>query len=262
MDPLAARIAARYAGEVVPFNQGKRVPTVLIRGVRYVLSTDGGPLGDSGSDDPGWLGAPGGPGGARHIDIKHPNKWRFLWVLDVERRHLTMWRVTDGSEKYDGSMRGETVRLAKLAQRGELNRVTTSEYHTILGEMTKQEDSVIEAMKASLEADKNEFDKAVAGLTKEFFQKFVQAKIEKAKADILAGATPIGFHPFGPPGEDKTRQKVSFAIGLIFQKVMSLQKLEEYIVAKGFDPTADPQALSFARTDLLEETYDKYLPPR
>ena len=256
MNPLALRIVARYlrAGPVLEFKPKPKhhVPIIHIGGKSYFLSSEGGSLGEEMSPPDG--------SGAKLIEVAEPSTpWRFLWVYDTERQHLSMWHI-DGREKVDGPARSEMHRIVRLEKRGELNRVTTNEYHTIQREMAKREDAQLASLKQQVEEMKTDFDKVVGSLAQEFFAKFVQQKVEKAIADVKAGSTPIGFKAHSP--ENKVRQMAIYVIGVIFGRDMTLDKVSAFVKSKGYDPETDPQAIDWAIKDVLEVVYDTYPPPR
>jgi len=264
---LAKRVAEKFAGPVVPFKPKTGVPTIAISGKKYVLSTDGGPLGDrEDDDDMGWFGRGDGEGGgARVIKTPQGNKWKYLWAYDTEKQYLAMWRVTDGSEKLYNSARSEQARIIKLDKKGQLNRVTNAELRKIEAEMRKREQDAIEAMERSVEEAKEESTKEMDRLVQVFFERFVESKLNRALDQVEKGVVPMGFKPFGPGETDpeaRSRQMASYVLGQVFSAEMSLAKVEKFLQSQGVDTDAEGQWVQWAIDDVRDKASDVFLPPR
>lgn len=265
---LARNVLVRYAGAVVPFKPKTGVPYETIAGRRYVLSTDGGPLGDR--DDPndmGWMGRSDGEGGgARIIDVPQTgSKFKYLWAYDTDKQYVAMWRVTDGNEKFGGRASSEQARIVRLDKKGQLNRVTHEEFRKIEMEMRKREDDTMRALQKSIEDNKDEATKLVDQYVREFFDKYVESKLNRALDAVERGATPMGFKPFGPGESDpewRKRQMASHVLGQIFQREMTLDKVEEYLRGRGIDVEAAGQWVNWAIDDVRDAAAEKFLPPR
>lgn len=261
MDPLAPRVAARFAGEVVKLVPKPHGPKVEIGGHHYVLSTDSGPLA---GDLAERFEAP--EGGARVIGPpEHANKWKFLWAYDTDNQVLAMWRVSDGDEKVWESAKHAGSTIVKLDKKGQLNRVGGSEFHQIEAWMHKRTEETIEALKESVEANKDATEKELDRLVREYFEKHVAHHMERALADVAKGATPIGFKPHDPKAQHVSlvRQASVYVIGQILKRMMSEAKVEEYLRQHKFDTAAvHNQALEWAIGDVRDEAFEKYLPPR
>jgi hypothetical protein len=262
MDPLIERVVRRFlAAVVVPFKPKPTGPHETIGGRKYVLSTDGGPLGDQ--EDPAWAGD------ARIMNLGRPeNKWRFLWVYDVDRKYVAMWRVTDGNDKEGGSDRHYSLKIVQLEKKGQLNRVTHQEFEAIEKEMHHREHQQIEALKKSIADSETDYQKTINRLAQEFFEKEVAPKIERAVEGVKAGAIPLGFEPFGQGVHDeqaKLRQQLSYTVGQLLRRELHHEKVEAYIRHHGVDPNdpnEDNQAVQWAIQDIQEEAYERFLPPR
>lgn len=269
MDPLAVRVAHRFLANVVPFRGPKKksgVPTIEIGGHHYVLSTDGGPLGDaSDPDDHGIMGY-GDSGGARIIrGPANGNPWRYLWAYDTDRQHLGMWRASDGNEKFFGSARSETSRIVRLDKKGELNRVSSSQMEAITGEMRRRENDLLKSLKDAVEKNKSDFDREVGKLAEEFFEHHGKSRLIRAIEDVNKGVTPLGFKPHGPGEHDEAardRQLVAFVIGNVFRRELSKDRFEKFVTQKGLDPMTDLQAVHWALDEVYEKVLEQYLPPR
>lgn len=268
-DPFANdNMVAKVAGPVVPFKPKPGVPTELIAGRKYVLSTDGGPLGDREDDkDHGWGGyGDGESGGARMIITPQTGpKFRYLWAYDVERQYLGMWRVTDGNEKFAGSARSETARIVKLEKKGQLNRVTHEEFRKVEREMRDRENDALNSLKKYIEDNKSDNAKKLDELVREFYEKHVEDKLQRALDAAERGAVPIGFKPFGPGETDpewRKRQVASHVLGQVWRKEMALDKVEDYLRANGVDVEAAGQDVDWAIQDLFETAAEKLLPER
>ena len=268
MDPLASRVAARVmTSNVVPFRRppkGPHVPTVEISGHHYVLSTDGGPLGDAADpQDHGWLGQ---GDHARLIKTPSPtNKWRYLWAYDTEKQNLGMWRASDGNEKVYGSAHTEQGRIVRLEKRGELNRVTSAQMKAIEAEMRKREQAVLQSLKESIAVNLTDFDRKVGPLAQEFFDRYGKAPLERALSDIRKGVIPIGFKPFGPGEDDEKarfRQMAAYVMGVVFRREMGKDKFESFVRSKGLDPDQDLQAVHWALDEVYDRVLDAHLPTR
>lgn len=266
MDPLVERVLARWAAVVVPFRPG--VPTETIGGRRYVLSTDGGPLGDSEDPGSGLLG-PEQPGGARHIHTPaHSTKWRFLWVYDTERHYVAMWRVSDGNEKEGGSDGHYGPKIVQLEKKGQLNRCTHQEFEAVEHEMRQREHALLQSLKAAIDLQKTDYQRQIDRLAREFFEKTVAPKLQRAVEGVKAGAIPLGFSPAGPALHDpqaKLRQALSFTVGQILRRDLSEDKVDAYVRHHGInpdDPAVDGQAIYWAVGDIQEEAYERFLPAR
>lgn len=261
MDSLGPRIVRRFlAGDVVPFKPKPGAPVEVIRGRKYVLSTDGGPLGDQ--DEPGWLG---GGGGARVIETpRSGSKWRFLWAYDTEKKYVAMWRVTDGNEKEGGSDKHYAAKIVQLEKKGQLNRVTHSEFVTIEREMRRREDAVMDALEIAIEQTKTDFQRTVDKLAQDYFEKNVAPKIDQAVKGVQEGAIPLGFEPFGPGVKDEAirlRQAITYTISQILKRDLSEAKVEQYVKQRGVDLSqGDSQAVYWAVGDLRDMAYERFAP--
>lgn len=250
----------KTAGDVVPFKPRPGVPVLLIGGRKYVLSTDGGPLGDREEDEAlqdiygDRIILP--PAGA--------NKWRYLWAYDTDRQLVTMWRVSDGDEKLQDSARSQQSRLITLDKRGQLNRVTNEEFRKIEKEMGRRSDDTLEAMKATLEAAKSEADRELDRLVRAYFEEKVLPKLLRGLREVREGVTPLGFRPHTPTTREDAllRMKSSYVMSEVFRREMSLDDVEAWVRAKGFNlDLVDPQDLGWAIDDVRDDAV-KYLPER
>ena len=252
-------ILARYAA-VLPFKPRPGVPVEVIGGRKYVLSTDGGPLGDSEEPGTGWLG----DSGARLIQTPHSQKWRFLWVYDTEKKYVTMWRVTDGNEKEAGSDTHYGSKIVVLEKKGQINRVTHAEFQIVEREMRRREDEVLRSLQETVEANKTDYQRRVDQLAHELYTKHAVPAIQRAIEDIRAGVTPIGFKPFGPNVPERIeRQMITHVVGQIVRRLVSETALTAYLRQHGIDPDApgmDIQAVQWAAGDILDTAYTQFTP--
>jgi len=261
MDPLAPRVAQRFAGEVVKLVPKPHGPQIEINGKHYVLSTDSGPLmGDlAEKQEPS-------EGGARIISPpEHANKWRYLWAYNTDEQVLAMWRVSDGDEKVWENAKHAGSQIIRLDKKGQLNRVKAQEFHAIVAWMRKKTQEVLEALKESVEANKDDAEKALDVLVREYFDKHVKHHIEKGLADVARGAHPFGFKPYDPKAEHVSidRQASVYVISQILKKEMAEPKVEAWLRQHKFDMNAvHNQALEWAIGDVRDAAFEKYLPPR
>ena len=257
-----ARVVERYAAAVLPFKARPGVPTFKVRGDKYVLSTDGGPLGDreDDADQPSYGGRLIGPD-------PNANKWRYLWAYDTEKQIVAMWRISDGSEKVEMPARSAGAYIVRLEKRGQLNRVTTAEFRAIRSEMEHQEDEAIKSMQETLDAAKGAAEKQLDGLVRAYFEKEALPVLQRGLSDVRDGATPIGFKPMGPAAQGDEawllRQKSSHVLGQVFRREMDVDKVIGWLVRQGFDPfRVHDQAIDWAIGDVQDMAAEKYLPPR
>jgi hypothetical protein len=261
MDPLAPRVAARFAGEVVHLVPKPQGPKVEIGARHYVLSTDSGPLA---GDLEERIAPP--EGGARIISPPpHANKWRYLWAYDTEAQVLAMWRVSDGDEKVYENAKSAGGQIARLDRKKQLNRVPTSEFRAIEAWMKKRTHETIEELKRVVEDNKDDAEKTLDTLVKEYFAKHVEPLIVHALANIQRGATPIGFKPYDSKAEHVSveRQASVFVISNIVKRQMTDAKVETWLRQHKFDLNAiHNQAIEWAIADVRDVAFEKYLPPR
>jgi hypothetical protein len=257
----AESVVLRYAGAVVPFKARPGVPTETIGGRKYVLSTDGGPLGDL--DEPEYES----PFGGKVIRGPVGNKWKYLWVYDTERQVLAMWRVTDGNEKVYEPAKSGVYHVLKLDKKGQLNRVTTADFRRVEAEMRRREDDTLDALKETIEAAKGEADRELDRLVNEYFKTEVRPFIERAISAVESGVIPIGFKPFGPAadGDEKAkhRQMVTHVMGQVLKDRFNDRKVKVHLLRKGFNfSSVDIQAVEWAIHDVQDKAFDEMLPPR
>jgi hypothetical protein len=264
--PLSDRVVRRFlAGVVVPFKPKPGVPVLAIGGRKYALSTDGGPLGDREDDeDVGWFGDTG----ARIIrPPPGTNKWRYLWAYDTNRQMLTMWRVSDGSEKLHDSAHSQQGRIVALEKKGQLNRVTSAEYTAIEKEMRRREDDTMQAMKESLAAAKTDAQKRLDVLVAQYYDEQILPRLTRALDAVHAGVVPLGFKPFGDAADGDPasllRQRCTYVMGQVFQREMTVERVEEWLTEQDFPfSLVDPQDIDWAIDDVQDAAYTDLLPPR
>ncbi len=248
MDPLAHRVAARYAAQVVPFKPKPHGPKIEIGGKHYVLSTDSGP-----------------PMGDLAENLTHANKWRYLWAYNTDAQVVAMWRVSDGDEKVYDNAKHASPQIIKLDKKGQLNRVSEAEFRSIESFMRKRGQETIEALKKVVEENKTESEKNLDELVRQYFDQHVMHHIERAISDVKRGVIPFGFKPYDPKAEHASiqRQAASFVIGQIFKREMSPPKVEAYLRQHNFDlESVHLQSIEWAIGDVQDAAFETYLPPR
>ena len=251
------------AGEVVPFKAKPGVPTLAIGGRKYVLSTDGGPLGDRVDDDL----MEDSPLGARLIrPSAEANKWRYLWAYDTDRQTLTMWRVSDGNEKTSASASSKQAQIVALDKKGQLNRVTNEEFRRIEKEMRRREDDTMDALKASIESMKSDAVKELDALVREFFEKKVYPILMRRLDEVRRGITPIGFRPDPLDADDdenwRLRRQSSHVLVDTFRRLMSEEQVEAWLTQKRFPlDLIHNQDIQWTIDDVRDDAV-KYLPER
>lgn len=246
------------AGPVVPFKPKPGVPTVAINGKKYVLSTDGGMLGDR-EDDEKLQEEYGG----QLIVQPGANKWRYLWAYDTEKQVVAMWRVSDGNEKLWDSARSQTATLLKLDKKGQINRMGTSEFNRLNAYMQDTEAEHNAALLRIIEENKDDreraIDKALAAKLKK-----LQPKLDAELDAVRKGAIPIGFQPFRP--ENVERQAMTFVITNFVRRNFDYSDTVAELAGK--IPSLDPelaghyQDVMWAIDDMRDKLFDALLPPR
>lgn len=245
------------AGNVVPLKTGPRAPVFTIGGHKYVLSTDGGPLGDRADDDL----MEDLSSGAKFIPAPQgTNKWRYLWVYDTQKNIVAMWRVADGNEKAWGTARDFARKLPVLEKKGQLNRVSGSEFRAIEAEMTRRADAALEAMRDSLESMKDEQTRQLDKLLLRYFEKVGLPILMRKFKEVQQGVVPFGF--VARPGSQipVVHQALNFVVSQLFRQEMSQDRIEGWLKQQGFDLSRlDSQTLEWAIQDVLDVAYE-YLP--
>ncbi len=232
-------------------------PTVTIGGRAYVLSSDGGPLGDREDDDaladtPGLIIQRGG------------DKHRYLWVFDLEGDRVAMWRASDGNEKASGSAAHYASTIRKLDQRGQLNRVTEDEFDAVERHMRDLEQQRFEELERLVEENKDEVQRAIDKAAVKFFDEKVRSKVEHAVAAVDDGVIPIGYKPIPGRSEvEEHRSKVNWAMEAILRREFTLDKFEAYCRHHGIDlDKVDIQATDWAMKDVYLKVAQEFLPKR
>jgi len=255
---LAARVAARYLSAtavVLPFKPKQGVPTLAINGKKYVLSTDGGPLGDREDDE--LIDNP------RIIRTPQSTKWKYLWAYDTEKQYLAMWRVSDGNEKLYNQARSEQARIIKLDKKSQLNRVTHEEMRRIENEMRDRQQDAASWMADYVEENKDESTKRMDRLVQTFFTRFVEPKLNYEIDHIERGAIPIGFKLYGPDQKNpatRKRQMVTHVITQTFLREMTLDKVTDFLRKNGVDVETEGQWINWAIDDVREKAMEVLLP--
>lgn len=240
-----------YAGDVVPFRSG--VPTLAIGGKKFVLSTDGGMLGDR-EDDSMLEEEYGGrvigpPPGA--------NKWRYLWAYDIEKQMVAMWRVSDGDEKAGGPARSFTHEILKLDKKGQINRVDSATFRKIESHMRSLEDDTLKALKKSYEDLKSEEAKAVDRELAAMWLKLEPRLVKELEA-VERGAIPLGFKPQSNRFS-VLNQALNYTITQFFDRNFDRTKMIDHLEKKF--PLVHFQTFEWAYDDLRDAIYEIMLSP-
>jgi hypothetical protein len=262
MSIISRKVVARYlsAGDVVPFGGGrvKNPHFIKIHGDKYYLSNDGGPLGTP--EDHAELA-----GNPRVIMGPGSDKFKYLWVLDTDRKTVVMWRAHDGNEKVWERASSMAHKIVQLDKKGQLNRVTHEEFLVIERAMLSSAHDNEAALKQYIADNESDVQKQVNELTQQYFDTHVLPEIETGLEAVRNGATPFGWKPFGGPEADPERQKMTSVMSSIMGKLFTVPKVELFLKKHGIDldaPGADIQAAEWAVNDVLYAAYDRYLPSR
>jgi hypothetical protein len=240
----------RTAGDVIPFRS--RIPanpnTLLIRGRKYVLSTHSGNLAGDLLETPEEESS---EGGARVFRGPVADPWKYLWVHDTEKRIVAMWRVTDGNSKEWGDHGHFTHLMVELSKKNQLNRVTHAEFLDVEREMNAREEENIRSLEQWVEDNKTDTQRQVDELVQEYFDTRVRPAMDRALADIEAGATPFGFRANPDSPFTIERQAKSYATGNLYQKLFTLDQINAYVESRGVNlESIDIQATEWAQGDV------------
>jgi hypothetical protein len=254
----------RLAADVLQFRPKPRGPTINIRGRVYVKSTYGGPLGDALDHDDARV-----PGGARLIKMKPHDPWKFLWVFDTDRKMVAMWRISDGSEKVFGPASSLTHEIVMLESRGQLNRVTHSEFGQVSGFMLSQENEAIASMQRYIAEHATEEEKKLPPLVLEYFRKTVVPEFTQRMHRWESGAHPLGFKLLPNSALGPKRQLASWTMYEVMKSLWTLDKVEAFLKARGINLSVlGNQDVDFVMKDVWYEAGDDVMsvyhddPPR
>jgi hypothetical protein len=252
---IIRKVVSRFiqAGPVVHLPQKPRVPTVAVAGKKYNLSDYIGPTGSDIEES-----AKQGP--ARLIENPHANKWRYLWVYDLDKSVVVMWRVSDGDEKFWGSANSSADVIARLEKKGQLNRISNQEFHKIEADMKRRYRETMEALEKSVAESKDELTRQVDKLVEEFFESQVAPKLERAISSVERGATPLGFEPNDRIPFSREHQMLSFVFYQTMKREMTQGAVEKYLRSKGIDVEEAGQWVDWAIQDVNEKAYRAYIP--
>lgn len=261
MDPR--RIVERFLkADVVPFGGKPKNPHMIkIHGVNYFLSNDGGPLGSD--DDDEDQDRPGNLGGARIISGKRG--FKYLWVMNTERKWVTMWRVTDGNNKLEESASSLQSKIVRLDRKNQFNRVDHKTYLIIKAVMNRIADDEMAAMKRTIENNKSDMEREIGRMVRDYFNDMVRHQIETAISRLGENVTPLGFKPHDSNPANRMRQMIVYVIGQILRRDFTEDKVNTYLRTEGVDldsPEVGIQDVEWAINEVTEETYEQYLPAR
>jgi hypothetical protein len=257
VDDLGKEVAQRWAAKIIPFEGKPKGPTLAIGGIKYALSTySGGLIGDlenHGTQDPKGEGA-------KLILGPMSNKWKYLWVLNVDRKVLCMWRASDGNEKHYGSSYDDGVLIAKLDQKKQLNRVSDEQFLRIEVYMEEQARDNLVALRKYVENNESDYQKQVNSLSWEYYRKRIEPTLSRKIEEAHKGVLPFGFRHNPSNPRDKVDQAIIHLIGELTSKELTPEKVDTYLRSKGLDvDNNDGQASYWAVNDIRDALYDKYI---
>jgi hypothetical protein len=251
------KVARRFkeSAGVVQMPKRPRVPTILIRGKKYVLSNYWTALGVSSNEE--------GPG-ARVIDTGGNDRFSFLWVYDTDRKMIAMWRHSEGNEKLYNRASQHTHDIVVLEKKGQLNRVTHEEMVIIEREMASREAETLRALKQTIEENATDWDRKVADILERHFQKEIYPAIDRRLAELEKGIVPFGFKYNDHIPKSREDQMKVFVVTNALSKFTEPAAYDLVSKTVGFDAYEPPdggdgQAVQWAWHSLHEKTYDKYL---
>jgi len=246
----------------------ERPPRVEIGDRSYALSDDDGGLiaGAIGAIVEG-LAAEAPPEeipriGKRHegiIEGTRTNRWRWFWAYEPDGGDVIMWRWSDGDEKvWDKADRRRPL-LQKLAEKGQLNTVTTAELEAITQFMRQKTKETIESMEAYLESQKTEPEREVDRLVQRYFDERVAPEVKRRIAEVERGVIPFGFRPFEASAFSEKRQAKSYTWGEVIKERFGLADVEAYVGQYVPLDQLDVQAVYWALNDVVGREASRYL---
>jgi hypothetical protein len=255
---ISRKVVFRFltAGDVIPFGGKVSNPHwIKIHNVKYYLSNDGGPLGTP--EDHAEMA--GNPNVIMGPDV---GKFKYLWVLDTDRKIVVMWRAHDGNEKVWSHANAMSHKIVMLDKKGQINRVTHDVFKLIERAMREAADENERSLRQYITENESDFQKQVNEKTQEYFDEFVAPDIERALDALSKGAIPFGWKPHAPV--DLDRQKKSHVVSAVMAKKFTVPIVEAYLKKQGLDVgnSSDSQAAEWAVNDVVYAAYDRYLPER
>ncbi len=257
---IARTVADRYAAQMLQFKQ-KPKHFITILGERYALSDDQDFVGDIADDMTGDESPE--DEGARLIDLGGPeDPWRFVWLLNTDKQQVSVYRVTDGDLRAEGPARTFTRALARLDAKGQINRVDGNTERRLAQHFEKIADEHAARLEAWIEAGKDEFQRNVDRLVREFFDRKIAPKIKDVLEDLDEGVHPFGFE-FNDKivhWKDEAAQKRMFVVSREMEK-FNLPAIDAYLRSKGLNleaPGMDSQAAYWAMHDVIQDAYRQF----
>lgn len=255
------RLADRFrqAGPVVPLNVKPHGPVETIHGRRYQLS-DWWSMSDGIAD----LASPEGEaGGAKLIDVGG-NRFRYLWVFDTDRRALTMWRHSDGDEKYSARESSSMQEIHTLEKKKQLNRVTHEEFQQVEREMQRRADDHYKALKQWAKENESDLEKEAAVILRTWFDRNIRPSLERKFSELDKGVIPFGFK-LNPALLQHRSEKRQARQWLLTKALEGFDQAAAYgVVSKAvgydaYDPPngGDAQAVQWAWSDFIEHVYEE-----
>jgi len=196
--------------------------------------------------------------------VKDAFKW--IWVLDIDRKILAMWSINEGSNKvWEHVASDNDVRVKKLDKLNQLNRVDHSTFVIISRDMTKRETLMLKRLQQTNLENESEAQSEINKLVREYFDDEVRSHVEDAIRAIEQGARPMNYRPFGNPADEK-RHMTTSAISGVLRAMFTEQMVESALIKDGhsqlLEDAHDNQAVHWAVNDLSQEVYEQYLPER
>jgi hypothetical protein len=264
---LRKRLAERFrqAGPVVPFSPKKpsnlkpHGPVETIHGRKYVLS-DFWPMGAEIAD----MASPEGEaGGAKLIDTGG-NRFRYLWVFDTDRKILTMWRHSDGDEKYSSHENSAMRDIFALEKKRQLNRVTHEEFQQVDREMKKRSDATLKSLKQWAKENESDLEKEASQILRAWFDRNIRPSLERRFSELDKGVVPFGFK-VNPNILQYRSEKRQARQWLLTKALEGFDQAAAYtIVSKAvgydaYDPPngGDAQAVQWAWADFIENVVEE-----
>jgi hypothetical protein len=260
---LTVRVAERYAGKLLQFPaveprvENKRF--VKIHNVKYFRSNQSHlgsfeELTEMAKDHPNLIVGP----------VKDAFKW--IWVLDIDRKILAMWSINEGSNKvWDHVSSDNDARIKRLDKLNQLNRVNHTTFVIIQRDMVKREAHLEQRLHEDFLENSSEAQQEINELVQNYFDTEVRSHVETAIKAIEHGARPLHYQPFGHP-EDEKRHMLTSAISSVLSALFTESKVEDALIKDGFSQTIenarDNQAVHWAVGDVIQEVYKQYLPER
>lgn len=151
----------------------------------------------------------------------------YLWALDVNKRTLTMWRVSDGEEKLSNPMASHVSQIRVLDQRGELNRVSHQEFLKIERWMRRKNDKVLKTLQKSIRDNESQAERDFRWVATQYWNQIIVQFFREALIRY-EGVTPIDFKYRPQLRKSREEQLASHWLSKVINKYWQEDKIFQY----------------------------------